>query len=191
MTTGQLNVEYFFRLLYNLIYGSESNVSYESLVALAAHIWLWVTIVGYVLSVAALAAIVYTLVRLFELRKREEEYYRTLVAPPAATGDVDPRWKHVESLMEGGSISQWREAITEADIMLDNLLTQKGYTGEGVGEKLKSASRTNFRTLDDAWEAHKVRNQIAHEGSAFNLSESLAQRTIAHYESVFREFNAI
>jgi hypothetical protein len=75
--------------------------------------------------------------------------------------------------------------------MLDDMLTKHGYTGDGVGEKLKSADRINFSTLEDAWEAHKVRNQIAHEGYAFNLSESLARRTIAHYESVFREFKVI
>jgi hypothetical protein len=70
-------------------------------------------------------------------------------------------------------------------------LTRQGYIGDGVGEKLKSIEPSEFGTLADAWEAHKVRNQIAHEGSAFNLSESLAHRTIARYESVFREFKAI
>ena len=129
--------------------------------------------------------------RLFELRRREEKYYSTLIAAPPAEGDTNPRWKHIESLMQGTRASEWREAITEADIMLDDMLMREGYTGSGVGEKLKGAVRANFHTLDEAWEAHKVRNQIAHEGSTFNLSESLAQRTIARYEAVFREFDAL
>ena len=191
MQANQLNVEYFFRLLYNLFYGGDSSVTYESLYAIAAHVWIWIIAIGYTLSVAGLLVVIYALVRLFELRKREEAYYKTPIASPLASGVGNPRWKHVESLMNGTSASQWREAITEADIMLDDLLTQKGYTGAGVGEKLKGASRASFHSLDDAWEAHKVRNQIAHQGSAFNLSESLAQRTIGRYESVFREFNAI
>jgi hypothetical protein len=36
-----------------------------------------------------------------------------------------------------------------------------------------------------------VRNQIAHEGSSFDLSETLARRTLARFESVFREFELI
>ena len=71
------------------------------------------------------------------------------------------------------------------------MLTRNGYVGIGVGEKLKSADKVHFNTLQDAWEAHKVRNLIAHEGSAFDLSESLARRTIARYSAVFREFKVI
>jgi hypothetical protein len=71
------------------------------------------------------------------------------------------------------------------------MLSRQGYSGESIGEKLKSVETADFNTLSDAWEAHKVRNQIAHEGSAFNLSDSLARRTLAHYEAVFREFELI
>ena len=75
--------------------------------------------------------------------------------------------------------------------MLDDSLARRGYTGAGVGEKLMQVERTDLATLNDAWEAHKVRNQIAHEGSAFDISETLASRTIARYQAVFRELGAI
>jgi len=186
---NQANVEYFFRLIYECFHGA----CYGSMAGIAAffsHLWLWIIGIGYALSVIGLFIIVYCTVRLFELRKREEEYYSTLIIAPDAGGG-NPRWQHIESLLEGTTPSEWREAIIEADIMLDDALTRKGYVGDGVGEKLKSADKLTFSTLDDAWEAHKVRNQIAHEGSAFILSESLARRTIARYESVFREFKVI
>ena len=129
--------------------------------------------------------------RLFELRKREEEFYSTVLVPPEAAGGMHPRWEHIQSLLEGGSPSEWREAIVEADIMLDDVLANQGYKGDGVGEKLKSADPAKFKTLQNAWEAHKVRNQIAHQGSVFALSDTLASRTIAHYEAVFRELKVI
>ena len=66
--------------------------------------------------------------------------------------------------------------------MLDDMLARQGYVGDGVGEKLKAAEPENFRTLQDAWEAHKVRNQIAHEGS-FQSFESLARRTIGRFRN--------
>jgi len=191
MQDPQINVEYFFRLLYNLIYGSHASFDYASFQALLSHVWLWVVVVGYSLSAAGLFVIVYAMVRLFELRKREAEYYGTLILAPEAAGGINPRWAHIQSLMEGTSPSQWREAITEADILLDDMLTRQGYDGDGVGDKLKSVERSDFNTLDDAWEAHKVRNQIAHEGSAFDLSETLARRTIQQYGAVFREFKMI
>ncbi|MEK7515888.1 MAG: hypothetical protein AAB555_03145, partial [Patescibacteria group bacterium] len=79
----------------------------------------------------------------------------------------------------------------EADIMLEDVLARNGYVGDGVGEKLKAVELSDLNTLNDAWEAHKVRNQIAHEGSAFNLSEDLALRTISRYGAVFRELDVI
>lgn len=189
MPGNQANVEYFFRLLYECLHGTCYG-STAGLAAWLAHIWLWIIFIGYALSVVALFIIVYCTVRLFELRKREKEYYTTLLVTPE-TGEGHPRWKHIKSLASGKSPSEWREAIIEADILLDELLTERGYEGENIAEKLESADRGNLGTLFDAWEAHKVRNQIAHEGSTFQLSEELVRRTIAHYETVFRELKAI
>lgn len=191
MPSSQANVEYFFRLLYDLIYGTHASLNYDAFAAFVAHVWLWIIILGYVFSVFGLFVIVYCTVRLFELRKREEEFYSTPLRAPEGKVGMHPRWEHIQSLIEGNSPSEWREAIIEADIMLDDVLAKEGYVGDGVGEKLKSADSTELKTLQNAWEAHKVRNQIAHQGSMYDLSDTVAQRTIAHYEAVFREFKVI
>jgi len=186
----QSNVEYWFRLLYECIFGACYG-SMTGAAAFFAHLWLWIVFVGYALSIVALFIIVYCTIRLFELRKREEKFYRTLIVSPDAEGGMHPRWEHIQSLLEGNTPSEWREAIIEADIMLDDVLAKRGYVGDGVGEKLKSADKKSFKTVQNAWEAHKVRNLIAHQGSSFDLSDTLAGRTIQHYETVFREFKVI
>jgi len=189
----QLNVEYAFRLLYNCIRGDcYGGVDATQFSALLAHVWLWIINIGYVLSVVGLLVIVYCTMRIFELRAREKIFYSTLIpAPGTTTSGENPRWLHIQNLIDGEKLSEWREAIIEADIMLDDVLVRQGYVGDGVGEKLKAVEPADFKSLQDAWEAHKVRNQIAHQGSAFALSDIIARRTIARYESVFRELNAI
>ena len=73
--------------------------------------------------------------------------------------------------------------------MINNeTLREKGYRGEGLGEMLKTAS---FKTIDLAWDAHKIRNRIAHEGSGFELTEREAKRAFTLYESVLRELKVI
>ena len=192
MSANQINVEYWFRVLYECFHGAcYSQISKAELYAWLAHFWFWIIIVGYALSVIGLCIIIYTTVRLFDLRAREKKFYSALLVSPEKAKEVHVRWQHIESLIEGTSASEWREAIIEADIMLDDILTRQGYTGDGVGEKLKAVDSAQFSTLQDAWEAHKVRNQIAHEGSSFNLSAELARRTIARFAAVFREFKAI
>jgi hypothetical protein len=75
--------------------------------------------------------------------------------------------------------------------MLDETLTNAGYVGQTLGEKLKSANPQSFTTIQDAWEAHKVRNEIAHVGSDFVLTKKNAQETLVRFERVFREFGVI
>ena len=94
-------------------------------------------------------------------------------------------------MIESGHEIDWSQAIIEADIMLDEILDEQGYVGESVGDKLKQATPARFHTIQDAWDAHLVRNEIAHKGSAFQLTEHVAYRTISHYENVFREFGEI
>ena len=99
-----------------------------------------------------------------------------------------PRWAIVEGYMSSGQEPLWRIGILEADTMLADSLREKGYAGADVGEMLQGAA---FRSVQLAWDAHKVRNRIAHEGSAFTLTEREARRTFALYEAVFREMKLI
>jgi hypothetical protein len=75
--------------------------------------------------------------------------------------------------------------------MLETMLSEMGFKGESLGDKLKSVDRDKFRSLTTAWEVHTIRNRIAHEGSAFELSLHEARRVIALYEQIFREFGYI
>jgi hypothetical protein len=194
MPANQANVEYWFRLAYECLHGScyGGSVDASLFIAWLAHLWLWIILVGYLLALIALISIVYTIVRLFELRKQEAEFYGKIIPLPGAEREgAHPRWDHIQSLTDSLNPNDWRSAIIEADILLEETLTQKGYKGAGLGEKLKAVAPGKLATLSDAWEAHKVRNQIAHEGSTFNIPDSLAKRTIAHYEAVFKELRVI
>ncbi len=98
------------------------------------------------------------------------------------------KWKKVFEHVSSSNPSDWRLSILEADILLGELLTKMGYKGEGIGEQLKSADKSEFLSLNEAWEAHKVRNSIAHEGTEFPLSQREAMRVIGLFEYVFKEF---
>ncbi len=96
------------------------------------------------------------------------------------------RWDAVTLLVRSQNENDWKQAIIDCDSMLDQLLSQLGYTGETLGEKLKQCNKANFPDLDDAWTAHKVRNQIAHPSAGFRLDQRLALHTYYLYERVFR-----
>lgn len=105
--------------------------------------------------------------------------------------DINPKWLRVLSHINSDHASDWRLAILEADIMLDEMLDKMGYPGQTLGEKLKMVERSDFDTIDLAWEAHKMRNSIAHEGADLTMSKAEAEKVITMFERVFREFKFI
>mgnify|MGYP003468404416 FL=1 len=104
---------------------------------------------------------------------------------------VNPRWEKVLSHSVSANESDWRLAIMEADIMLADLLDTMSLPGNTIGEKLKAVEKSDFISLDNAWEAHKVRNSIAHEGMNHILNQREVNRVIDMYKTVFEEFRII
>lgn len=144
-----------------------------------------------VLSMLFIIGIGYTLFRLYHL---EKVWHATLYPEPeteAVAAPKNDRWQRVVAHVGSDNASDWRLAILECDIILDELLDKLGYIGGTIGDRLKSATTAEFRTLNNAWEAHKIRNAIAHEGQDFTLTQREARRIVGLYETVFREFDFI
>ncbi len=104
---------------------------------------------------------------------------------------VNEKWQKVLEHMNSSNSSDWKLAILECDIMLSDLLEKMGYLQESIGEKLKAIEPSDFTNIELAWEAHKIRNAIAHEGSDYLINEREAKRVVGLYEAVFREFELI
>lgn len=157
------------------------------------HIYGYAVGISFVLIVFFFIGIIYCVEELKIIRKKEKDLYDLKVEEAYDTVDKgDPslsrRWETVSRHIESPNQNDWRQAIMEADIILDDLLNKMEYRGESIGEKLKRVEKSDFNTLDEAWEAHKMRNQIAHEGSSVPLSHYEAKRIINLYKKVFEEF---
>ena len=101
------------------------------------------------------------------------------------------RWAKILEHARSDNEHDWRVAILEADILLNELLDIQGYKGETMADKMKQVDRAHFNTIDLAWEAHKVRNRVAHEGSAHALTSREARRVIGLYTEVLKEFGYV
>lgn len=155
-------------------------------------------------SLFFLTIICYAIVRLFEIRTKERRHLQEEIKKYAenkaeyakrlheeAGGSKNVHWGQVLSYLFSQHKSDWKLAIIEADMMLDGLMGQLGFKGESLGDKLKSANQENFPKLTIAWEIHTIRNRIAHEGLAFELSQHEAKRVVALYEQIFHAYGYI
>lgn len=103
----------------------------------------------------------------------------------------NPKWNLVKEHIDSDDANKWKLAILEADIMLSELLDTLHLPGESIGEKLKAVETSDFTSIEEAWEAHKIRNAIAHQGSEFLITQREAKRVIGLYEKVFEEFEMV
>lgn len=147
-------------------------------------------IISIIVSILIIAFLVYVVRKLTEIRVNERKlFYPTVESVPDTV--INPKWERIVAHVESQNENDWRLAILEADIMLAEILERLSLPGETMGEKLKAVEQSDFTTINLAWEAHKIRNQIAHEGSDFSLSQREARRVIDMYRQVFEEFQVI
>lgn len=204
-----LNIEYLFGKLFQ---GGQGAFSFFT----DNHVWSWFKIAMSALSVALIGLNIYLIIRLLEMEREHADhaYHKTdngdhnsghsnssstpmgIISDVISSFDTGsakekpalPKWEIVLDYISSKNESDWRIAIIEADNILDELVEKQGWPGINLGERLKNAGTGAFKTYQDAWEAHRMRNNIAHEGSDFVITYRDAKRAISQYENVFREF---
>jgi Na+-transporting methylmalonyl-CoA/oxaloacetate decarboxylase gamma subunit len=146
-----------------------------------------------ILLIFVIAWIAYSVIRIGEIqREKENKINKILFAEDTeAENKKNPRWIKVQEHINSNNPAEWRLSIIEADTMLDEMTIQMKIKGDTVAERLKNVDPSDFLNLQSAWEGHKVRNRIAHDGSAYDLTYKIARESVAHFEAVFKEFNYI
>jgi len=157
----------------------------------------------YILILLLTTILFYCILRVFEIRKKEGEYMDEQIRLYAekqkakeekiksAGSPKNSRWLAVTEYMNSENQNDWKLAILETDSILESLVDDLGFKGDTFGEKLKSVDKEKFKNLSSAWEAHNVRNRIAHEGTEFEISKLEAKRITTIYEQIFRDYGYI
>lgn len=189
--TYGLHADFFENILRLL---SSFDISFGGIFSLFGTLWTVYSIFAFTLSALFIYGIIYSYIRVSQLSEEQEEKLleQERMWKELHSGHIEnERWQSVQNHINAENPNDWKLAIIEADVLLERMLENAGYAGNTIGEKLKSASVRSFATLDDAWQAHRVRNQIAHGGADFVLTHKVAKETIVLYERVFKEFNFI
>lgn len=191
ITYNTLSVDNNIRALFETVLGT----NWQEIAQVLERWWAIYSIIALIAALVLFIGYVYAKMRYAQISEMEqlalrdaEKAWETKYAKPKTR---NARWDIIQSRVSEQSPESWRVAIIEADIMLDEVRTNAGYVGQSLGEKLKSANPMSFTTIQDAWEAHKVRNEVAHAGSDFVLTPKSARETIMRFERVFREFGVI
>lgn len=177
--------------LFGALFGRNEILTAGGILGLVSVVWSVYTVFAFLVCIAMLVIYVYASVKknmyyslITQALRDEEKLYDEQYRGAARNSRLKDVLMHAES----ENPNDWKLAIIESDIILDGLLKQRGYGGNSLGERLKSISSNQLASINDAWEAHKIRNRIAHDGADFVLTKRIAHETIARYQRVFAEF---
>lgn len=98
-------------------------------------------------------------------------------------------WMTIERQLVKDQEASSHLVILNADKLLDQALKQRGFKGETMGERMKSAKAT-WSNANDVWSAHKLRNRIAHETDVV-VGYNNARRALSAYKRALKDVGAI
>lgn len=106
--------------------------------------------------------------------------------PRVPPEEVSKSWKAVLEKITSSNPSDWNLAVIQADSILDDILKRSGFPGETMGDRLKKLDRSKLSSLDEVWDAHKIRNVIAHDPNR-PISRREIERAIDSFEKALKE----
>lgn len=101
---------------------------------------------------------------------------------------VSRKWGNIQA-MSRGTGSSLKDAVNEADKLLDYAMKGSGFRGNTMGERLKHGGR-RFSDINSVWSAHKLRNALAHEAD-FDLVPSQAREAVKNFERALKDLGAL
>lgn len=92
-------------------------------------------------------------------------------------------WKKIEAE------ENYSAAVIKADALLDEALQAARIKGGTTGERLNNAAGF-LRDVNSAWDAHKLRNKIAHESNATPTAME-CQRALRQFKKALKDLGAL
>lgn len=181
-----INLEYFFNSFSALIYWLLQKI-------VIIFSWFQTGVyrdIAVVVSVGLVVFMVVIIVKTINLNKKRGLSYVPFVVSQGGMKIRADRWDKVEQRMASINPAEWKLAIIEADAIIDDITKKIGYKGENLGERLKNIEPSDLDNLQNIWEAHKVRNRIAH-GDAIGFTQKDAKDAIDKYKKALKELKYI
>lgn len=171
-------------------YGPQANALSQSATAFYFTNLTLLQTISVILSVCFVAATIYVMIRTGWLAIRIDRVRDVILKTDMSKKRVHDTWENIERHFFAGDDNDLKVAVIEADTLLDEALRNAGIPGTQLGDRLKKISASNLPNLEEVWQAHKLRNRIAHEAD-FALKRDLAERALTVYEKALTHLGVL
>ena len=152
--------------------------------------WIIVKIIFIVVSVLLVILIAMVILKIKNLMGVKINLLKEILPPEPVTSGFNARWEEIEKHINSTREAEWKFAVIEADKLIDEVLKGVGFQGDTMGDRLMNIQPGQLTTLQNLWEAHKIRNRLVHDVNYF-LRYTEAKRAVGLYEKTLKELQAI
>jgi len=150
-------------------------------------IWQGLRIIFLLISIFFIGMIIFLLFKSGYMDYRFKENYAELKkTKPALKVKVDKSWDEVIKQAKDEKEAERKMAIIEADDIVNDVLTQVGYEGESLSEKMEGLSEEIIPNIEEVKDAHKKKRDIVYDPNR-SLSREEAVEIVSVYEKVFKD----
>ncbi len=148
--------------------------------------------ISLVISCLLLIVVIYLNVKLGKFKTLTSNIIQDIQTPmlKQEDGPTKARWEEILRHGDSAKEAEWKFAIIEADKLMDDTLRKAGFLGETMGERLIGIKEGQLQSLQLIWEAHKIRNRLAHDSNYF-LRHAEAKKAIQLYGRALEELRVI
>ncbi len=99
------------------------------------------------------------------------------------------RFLEIENKLKQDNPASYVTTVINGDKLLDKAMMEMGVPGKTMGDRLKKCG-DKFTNLNGVWQAHKLRNAIAHE-TDIEVSYRRAFNALQIYKQALKDLGAI
>jgi reverse gyrase len=100
------------------------------------------------------------------------------------------KWNKIKSRLQGENVSQYKVAILEADLFVDKVLSDMGYKGKNLSERMEKINPIQLHNYEELKNVHQIRNRIIHEAD-FSLNKKQAEEAVGIYEALLKNLELL
>ena len=148
-------------------------------------------IIGFLVTFIFAVLLIWVIFKSRErIADRAEEIKIELNPPKPGEGKYDARWKEVREHLTSFREAEWKFAIIEADKITEVALEEAGFPGETIGERMTLIDKEQLNSINELWQAHKLRNIIAHDPH-YTVKYAEVRLAVENYEKALRELGVL
>ena len=99
------------------------------------------------------------------------------------------KFLEIENKLKQENPASYMTTVINSDKLLDKAMIEMGVPGKTMGDRLKRCG-DKFTNLNGVWQAHKLRNAIAHE-TDIEISYKRAFNALQIYKQALKDLGAI